>query len=73
VVFVLVQVIDNNLISPLVVSKSVNMHPITVVIAVVIGGNIGGVFGMLFAVPAWGIIKVTMKEVSWGLRSYKLK
>ena len=73
VVFVLVQVIDNNLISPLVVSKSVNMHPITVVIAVVIGGNIGGVIGMLFAVPAWGIIKVTMKEVGWGLRNYKLR
>ncbi len=73
VVFVLVQVIDNNIISPLVVSKSVNMHPITVVIAVVIGGNIGGMIGMLFAVPVWGIIKVTMKEVSWGLRSYKLR
>ncbi len=73
VVFALVQVIDNNLISPLVVSKSVNMHPITVVVAVVIGGNIGGMVGMLFAVPVWGIIKVTLKEVSWGLRSYKLR
>jgi len=73
VVFVLVQVIDNNIISPMVVSKSVNMHPITVVIAVVIGGNIGGVIGMLFAVPVWGIIKVTLKEVGWGLKSYKLK
>lgn len=73
VVFMLVQVIDNNIISPLVVSKSVNMHPITVVIAVVIGGNIGGMIGMLFAVPVWGIIKVTLKEVSWGLRSYKLR
>ncbi len=73
VVFILVQLIDNNLVSPMVVSKSVNMHPITVVIAVVIGGNIAGVFGMLFAVPFWGIIKVTMREVSWGLRSYKLK
>jgi len=73
VVFVLVQLIDNNLVSPMVVSKSVNMHPITVVIAVIIGGNIAGMFGMLFAVPFWGIIKVTMREVSWGLRSYKLK
>jgi len=73
VVFILVQIIDNNVISPLVVSKSVNMHPITVVIAVVIGGNIGGMIGMLFAVPVWGIIKVTLKEVSWGLRSYKLR
>ncbi len=73
VVFVLVQVIDNNIVSPLVVSKSVNMHPITVVIAVIIGGNIGGVVGMLVAVPVWGIIKVTVKEVYWGLQHYKLR
>ena len=73
VVFALVQGIDNNIVSPMVVSKSVNMHPITVVIAVILGGNIAGVIGMLFAVPAWGIIKVVMKEVSWGLKSYKLR
>ncbi len=73
VVFALVQAIDNNIVSPMVVSKSVNMHPITVVIAVILGGNIAGVIGMLVAVPVWGIIKVTVKEISWGVKHYKLK
>lgn len=73
VVFILVQVIDNNIVSPMVVSKSVDMHPITVVIAVIIGGNIAGVIGMLVAVPVWGIIKVTFKEITWGFSHYKLR
>lgn len=72
IVFVIVQSIDNSLVSPLVVSKSVNMHPLTVVVAIIIGGNLAGVIGMLFAVPMVGIIKVCISEVSWGLRSYRL-
>lgn len=73
ITFILVQVIDNSLVSPMVVSKSVNMHPLTVVIVVIIGGNIAGAVGMLFAVPVTGIIKVTVAEVTWGLKNYKLK
>jgi putative permease len=73
VTFVLVQMIDNSLVSPMVVSKSVDMHPLTVVIVVIIGGNLAGAVGMLFAVPVTGIIKVTSSEVVWGLKNYKLK
>ncbi len=72
VVFALVQILDNSLISPMVVSKSVDMHPLLVVVVVIIGGNIGGAMGMLFAVPATSIIKVTLSEVIWGLTHYKL-
>ena len=73
ITFVLVQAIDNSLVSPMVVSKSVNMHPLTVVIVVIIGGNIAGAVGMLFAVPVTGIIKVMITEITWGLKNYKLK
>ncbi|MGC9364977.1 MAG: AI-2E family transporter [Fidelibacterota bacterium] len=73
ITFVLVQVIDNSFVSPMVVSKSVDMHPLTVVIVVIIGGNLAGAVGMLFAVPVTGIIKVTLTEVIWGLKNYKLE
>lgn len=73
ITFVLVQLIDNQIVSPLIVSKSVNMHPLTVVIVVIIGGNIAGALGMLLAVPTFGIIKVTITEVIWGLKNYKLR
>lgn len=73
IVFILVQVIDNAFVSPMVVSKSVNMHPLTVVVAVIIGGNIAGAMGMLFAVPFTGIIKVASSQVIWGIKNYELK
>lgn len=72
IVFVIVQAIDNAFISPMVVSKSVNMHPLTVVVVVIIGGNIAGLIGMLFAVPFTGIIKVSSSQVIWGLKNYRL-
>jgi len=73
IVFILVQAIDNAFVSPMVVSKSVNMHPLTVVVAVIIGGNIAGAMGMLFAVPFTGIIKVTSSQVIWGIKNYELR
>lgn len=72
IVFIAVQAIDNSLISPLVVSKSVNMHPLTVIVVVLIGGKIAGALGMLFAVPFTGVIKVLSSQVTWGLKNYKL-
>ena len=72
IMFILVQAIDNALISPMVVSKSVNMHPLTVVAVVIIGGRIAGAIGMLLAVPFTGIIKVTVSQIIWGLKSYGL-
>jgi predicted PurR-regulated permease PerM len=72
IMFVLVQAIDNAFVSPLVVSKSVNMHPLVVIIVVIIGGNIAGAIGMLFAVPLTGIVKVTSSQVIWGLKNYSL-
>ena len=72
VMFIIVQAIDNSLVSPLVVSKSVNMHPLTVIVVVIIGGKIAGAIGMLFAVPLTGIIKVTFLQVIWGLKNYSL-
>ena len=72
IVFIIVQAIDNVIVTPLVVSKSVDMHPLMVVVVVIIGGNIAGAMGMLFAVPFTGIIKVTFSQVTWGLKNYKL-
>ena len=72
IMFVLVQAIDNAFVSPLVVSKSVNMHPLVVIVVVIIGGNIAGAIGMLFAVPLTCIVKVTSSQVIWGLKNYSL-
>jgi len=68
--FAAIQLLDNVLISPLVVSKSIDLHPLTVVIVVLVGGELMGVLGMLIAVPLIGILKVTITELLWGFKHY---
>ncbi|MCF6238524.1 MAG: AI-2E family transporter [Candidatus Marinimicrobia bacterium] len=71
VMFFIVQMIDNNVISPIVVSGSMEMHPLTVILLILIGSQIG-VLGMFLAVPAWGISKVVVQEVYQGLKGHRL-
>lgn len=49
--FIIVQQIENNLLSPVVVNKVVGVPPIIVIIAVVVGGSLAGFLGVLLAVP----------------------
>jgi predicted PurR-regulated permease PerM len=71
VMFFIVQMIDNNVISPIVVSGSMEMHPLTVILLILIGSQVG-VLGMFLAVPAWGITKVIVQEVYQGLKGHHL-
>ncbi|MFQ6605943.1 MAG: AI-2E family transporter [Fidelibacterota bacterium] len=63
--FLIVQQVDNNFITPVLVGDSVGLHPILVMIALLIGGTLIGPMGMLFAVPAAGVMKVIFQEVSF--------
>lgn len=66
--FIAIQIIDNNFISTFVLSKSISTHPVIVLLAVLIGGTWFGVWGMFFAVPALGIIKVLVVELTKEIR-----
>ncbi len=65
VMFLIVQQIDNNFVTPVLVGESVGLHPIMVMIALLIGGTLIGPLGMLFAVPAAGVLKVIYQEFSF--------
>lgn len=71
VMFLIVQMIDNNVISPIVVSGSMEMHPLTVILLILVGSQVG-VLGMFLAVPAWGITKVIVQEIWQGLKGHRL-
>lgn len=47
----LLQTFEGNIISPKITGDSVNMHPFIVIILLIIGGKIGGILGMVIAVP----------------------
>ena len=61
--FIVVQQIDNNFITPLVIGESVGLHPMIVMIVFIIGGTLMGPLGMLFAIPATGVLKVLLREI----------
>ena len=55
-------VIDNIFIAPAVLSHNVNLHPLTVALVLVIGGELLGTLGLLIAIPAASSIKVVVQE-----------
>ena len=66
-----VQLIDNFISSPIIISDSVGLHPMFVIIVVVIGGSIMGPFGMIISVPIAAVLKVIVEELIWGFKNYR--
>jgi predicted PurR-regulated permease PerM len=56
--FGLIQVIQSYVVMPRLMSETMDIHPLTVVVAMLVGGSIGGFAGLLLAIPAAAAIKV---------------
>ncbi|WMJ90064.1 AI-2E family transporter [Anaerocolumna sp. MB42-C2] len=54
----IIQAIDGNIIAPKLLSQSIQIHPVLVIISLIFGSAIGGLLGMLLAVPVGALIKV---------------
>ncbi|MDQ3353527.1 MAG: AI-2E family transporter, partial [Actinomycetota bacterium] len=52
------QQLDNHFISPMIMQRAVKLHPAAVMLALLVGGTAGGVFGLLIAVPAAAVLKI---------------
>lgn len=70
VVFVFVRLIDDTIVAPLALSRSVHVHPLMVIILIILGGYIHGILGMLLAIPLYCSIKVTFQILYKGLVEY---
>ena len=64
VFFLVLQQIEGNMIYPKVVGSKINLPAIWVLAAVTIGGNIGGILGMLFSVPVTSSLYTLVKEAT---------
>ena len=62
IVVAVAHLIDNVLIAPAVLSHNVDLHPLTVVLVLVIGGELLGVLGLLIAIPVAASMKVIIQE-----------
>ncbi len=72
ILFVIIYVIDNGYIQPKVFSKGTDMHPLIIIILIMIGGELFGVFGMLLSVPTATVIKTAAKEIYYGYKNYRI-
>ncbi|HJZ39272.1 MAG TPA: AI-2E family transporter [Bacteroidales bacterium] len=61
-VFLTVNFIDNNILVPLIYSKSVKSHPLEIFLIIIMGGSLAGLLGMLLAVPVYTVLRVIAKE-----------
>ncbi|MCX6267808.1 MAG: AI-2E family transporter [Bacteroidetes bacterium] len=57
-----VQTIDNNVFAPLIQGKSVKAHPVEIFLVVIAAASLGGIAGMIVAVPAYGFVKIVAHE-----------
>lgn len=58
------QFVENNLLSPLVTGKSTEMHPLLVIFVVMVGGELAGILGMIFAVPVTVMVRRALKHIA---------
>ncbi|WP_281164366.1 AI-2E family transporter [Liquorilactobacillus sicerae] len=60
VVCIVVQQIDGNLIYPNVIGKTLKIHPLTIILLLLVAGNLAGLLGMILAVPVYAVLKVVI-------------
>ncbi len=66
VVYLVIQTIDGNVLVPLLFSEVVDLHPVTIMLAVLVFGGIWGMWGVFFAIPLAIVLNAIMK--SWPVR-----
>jgi len=59
-----IQAIDGNVIVPLLFSEAVNLHPVTIIIAVILFGGLWGFWGVFFAIPLATLVKAVINAWS---------
>lgn len=62
-VFLGANLIDNFVLQPTIYSKSVFAHPIEIFLVILMAGNIGGVVGMIIAIPSYTLIRIIAKQL----------
>ncbi|MNQ97343.1 hypothetical protein D3C85_1129860 [compost metagenome] len=66
IIIIIAQQVEGNLIAPYIYGKTINIHPLTTVILLLIGGEYAGILGMILVIPVYMMIKIV------AVRIYKL-
>jgi len=63
VFYVIYQQIENHVLQPTIMSRTVDLNPLTVLVSVLVGVELFGILGALLAIPAAGVLQVILRNV----------
>ncbi|PXY41261.1 AI-2E family transporter [Flavobacterium cheongpyeongense] len=70
VVNIIVQLLDNNILVPLIINSKVKINALFSIIGIIVGGAVGGISGMFLAIPLLAILKIIFDRIDylepWG-------
>jgi predicted PurR-regulated permease PerM len=72
VFFVVYQQLENHLLQPLIFSRTVQLNPLTVLIAILIAVELAGLLGALLAIPIAAMIQIILRDL-WARHRGRLK
>jgi predicted PurR-regulated permease PerM len=72
IVYIVYQQVENHVLQPVVMSRTVKLNPLLVLLAVLVGVELAGFVGALLAIPAAGVIQVVARDL-WDEREARLK
>jgi predicted PurR-regulated permease PerM len=72
VMTLIIRVIDDTIVQPICFAKSIDMHPLMVILVLIIGHELLGIAGLVLAIPLATILKASALETYWGLKHYSI-
>lgn len=63
----LIQQIEGNIISPKILGDSVGLHPLLIILALLVAGQLWGLLGLVVAVPLAAVLRILVKHLYWHL------
>lgn len=71
IIFIVYQQVENNVLQPVVYRRTVNVAPLAVIVAILIGGSLLGILGALVAIPIAATIQIIVREL-WTARGAEI-
>lgn len=71
VVITIAQQLEGNVLSPLIIGKQLKIHPATIIILLLVAGNLAGILGMVLAIPVFAVVKTIIINFSNFLKERK--
>ncbi len=73
VIVAVVQIIEGNVLQPIIMSKTMKLHPVSIIIGLIVFGYFFGITGMVLATPVISLLKILYRYISKAIEEKKKK